>query len=428
MTPDHMCLSHRKELCARIMVVQALGRIRLNEDSNEKREALDCFGRSFDELLVTRIRKSAETEHLDDFLKRLFDESRLSGPSLILEDFPELRSNFFQIIDDLRKDLICEGCAKFAQTGKICEGYKDEATVTGAGYCIKQLKSAFQLTVRVAEEYYKKYLSQRPNLPSVDFSTEFKMEKPHGLEVDYRVGGKIAFEGDESSMITLQLCVRKFDWKSYLVVPYVLFHEVVAHAFADTVKLPGGRFGPREHPKDNHAFAEGWMDYVAYLVTNEFLGRRGCAASLCDTNEYNDVVVVDHLEHLKEAGFFHGSRYDTNAALRGEPKGNAHNRFKGKKSAERVLGLLELLPESKDNARMHFLRFSFRLNVEKRDVNVKENFISALYAGLEENGFPPHPTLRVPMKTAVTQAFRKYLVDDDLEEMVRAIMFQNSAG
>jgi hypothetical protein len=422
MVASHLLLSHRKELCARILLVQGIEAVQDLAPEATVRDAVRRFHTSFEDLLVERLRVSHDAVRLDTFVNELFEEASKGGPVSILRDHPQINDKFFETVDLLRSDrfdIVCDNCASKANSA-VCGGYNDDNTVTLCGHCIRPLKSFFEVVISVAEIYHKEHLQNSVfSLPRVFFSTAYSNEKPHGLAVDYRIGGDVKFHGVRLSEITLTIAVRDFDWKSYLATPYVLFHEAIAHVYADSLQVPGVSVGPRELPSDDASFAEGWMDYVAFLVMQEFFEGRGCAVR-CPLGECATFV----LEHLNEGNLFHGARHDCNGSLNGKAQEKAHKRARGKICAQKVLALLKRLPESQADSYSHFFRLSFRLNVENREAAVKNRLVSVLNTELPPADLLSHPDR---VNTPVMVALRSYLVHDDLERFIEEILSEFSS-
>jgi hypothetical protein len=121
------------------------------------------------------------------------------------------------------------------------------------------LAELFSAVQTVVEKLHHRTGIVLTDAPAVTQTLEYSSIKPHSLRCPYQVGGVTPFSmtgAKASSNVILSIAARHFDWASLLAVPYVLFHEFVAHAFQ-------GPWNGIRSASINSRFGEGWMDFVA---------------------------------------------------------------------------------------------------------------------------------------------------------------------
>jgi hypothetical protein len=118
----------------------------------------------------------------------------------------------------------------------------------------------------------------------------------HLLRSDVQVGGvTVPFRGGLE--VQISLTGDSFGFAELCALPYVVFHEIVAHAFANTQAISyGGQF------------QDGWMDVVASRMHQQFVSRYQAAPTELSCLRYPNRVAEYGL-HLHGARYFPASRY-----------------------------------------------------------------------------------------------------------------------
>ena len=82
--------------------------------------------------------------------------------------------------------------------------------------------------------------------------------------------------------VGLEVRERSFGWRQYSLLPYLLLHEILCHAFQSLDNPP---IRPDADPSD--AWSEGWMDTLAYKLALEWLNKHDKTAFI-RPGEYRD--------------------------------------------------------------------------------------------------------------------------------------------
>ena len=187
------------------------------------------------------------------------------------------------------------------------------------------------------------------------FPRSMSMDAPDFVPVATAVAAETRFPAGQSE-IRLKIDVPRFDFESYCVTPYMLFHEMCCHAFQSLRGSP--RFAREDDP-----FAEGWMDWVTYRIFCEVAGGNG----LSDMNVAECEVMREHPHSVAErTTVFRTHRYDLDNAAYGNKwvlKRCIANFFMGQKAAMAFLDLLQRT-FTQIEAESLFLRASFDWNLQ----------------------------------------------------------------
>jgi hypothetical protein len=200
-------------------------------------------------------------------------------------------------------------------------------------------------------------------------------QPPHPFPVPLFVAGDTESRAART-IVKLIITPQKLDRDSVSAVPYVLFHELVAHAL--------GARGTGDSPSKSPAFAEGWMDVMA-IQTH-------------DTAVTAAAPLENGLEHLPcrdralaAASQFHGARY-----LSGADDGRAYShRIRGRGAANRLVAMLQHPSMQIDDPRMAFWRISTALRQSTMPSWKLDEFCTAIYCKLDERGNDPRREIPV---------------------------------
>ncbi len=170
------------------------------------------------------------------------------------------------------------------------------------------------------------------------------------------------------SRVELQLSVKEFDLLSFNSLPYAIFHECVSHVFQ------GPWNNMRKLPDASSLYAEGWMDYVTFL-----LYRRVLEGGFIDIDlpqaEFPDLSRPSYLE---AASALHYARREE--SLR--DKAWAY-RDMGAQAAEWLLGRIARLPGCHTESGDAFLQLSLTINASALSQDEREDFAHLMHHALK---------------------------------------------
>jgi len=381
-------------------------------DNSERQRPDTGNGLSLSDFLASIVRRlRATAESLNDTLVG----------SLHLDQYERL----YQAIRERASQVDCSMCMNRRREGRLCKGIDriDDEIVSTGGLCIEPFKAMFNAALGTARLYYTTFGTSLPatGLPDVVFHTGFDVGKPHGFpNSDYPVYvGGITNVRDEAgsfwSDVKLTLGIMRFDWTSYLVTPYVLFHECFSHAFSGAYPSPEGR----SNPETDDAFAEGWMDWVAFEVFLDLLRpapqHRVPAATVQFRNQF-----VFRDEHMNAATLLHADTVNWR-----KHRGDSIHRARGQRAAVKTLRLLEhfcSLESTPDYDPWEaFLKLSFDLNLFFRDRALATKFVAQcdtrIPAPDREGEWMTNPRYREPLPGI----FVRYINTLDVRMLVKEV-------
>jgi hypothetical protein len=390
----HIPLSQRKALCGRLSYYDAFERHELELSVDSAAAEVEIFCQQLFAQLDLESRKDAQQRekegdspatrqpltHLDVSLRSVLDRFKQILPVVLLEPQSVVTQRLLPTIENKVAGVSCQGCTPFE---RVCEGISDagdDEIVSAAGLCVRQLRQMFDLALEVALSYYATHgsLFPRENAPEVVFSTlQFESEVDSHNAAANRYGGglTIYFPTVARAQVQLHLNIQKFDLETYKSVPYLLFHECIAHAFHGIYPDPRKRVKTEPYER----YVEGWMDWVAYKILEEVVkgtGREGQRWK--DRITLRDVFAVSTTLH----------RARSNPANRGD--GTRQVRL-GARAAELTYEFFQELLEERaledfDDPWGSFLQLSFDLNALGGIDVKKRNAFVGMMRHLE---FPP---------------------------------------
>lgn len=293
--------------------------------------------------------------HLDVSLQSALDRFKRILPDVLLNPQSIVPQRLLPVIENTLAGISCKNCTPF---GRICEGIneaEDDEIVSAAGLCIRQLRQMFELAHEVALTYYKTYGSLFPKKPpEVVFSTlpfESEVGSHNASASRYGSGLTIYFPTVGRAQVELHLNIEKFDLDTYKSVPYLMFHECIAHAFHGIHPDPR----KRETTKPYERYTEGWMDWVAYKILEKVV--KGTAIG---GQQWQDRITLPDVFTVATA--LHRAR--SNPANHND--GVSQIRL-GVRAAELTYDFFEALSDERkleemDNPWGRFLQLSFDLN------------------------------------------------------------------
>jgi hypothetical protein len=371
----HLPLKERKKFQAIVLFLEAWHSLEIDTDARQSEATLL---ESVREIVNQEAINSPPSERLDHFLVRTYARlEKLIG--VVLQGhggdlFGRLKSALDKRLSHVSCDL-CSGKAGLLETAICRDHTADDHTVSLGGLCIAPVIRDFTVATNVAHLYHQKHSPSYRKRPQIVLSTTLEAVKPHTLNANVLVGGMTVYSGDGSATVNLQVCVDQYNWNSYLATLYVLFHETIAHGFADL--LPDA--GTRRRPVDlGDEFSEGWMDFVAHRLFATFCDSEGLGSEMA-----RDVGFL--MDRAASGRQMHDSRHDIFDS--GGPSGNLNfRRNKGRRAAMKLLDLLiKSFPDGEDT----FFRISFELNLRRLDFAQRQIFVGTINSALPEPGHLP---------------------------------------
>ena len=169
------------------------------------------------------------------------------------------------------------------------------------------------------------------------------------------------------SQVKLQLSVREFDLLSFNSLPYAIFHECVSHVFQ------GPWNNARELPDASSLYAEGWMDFVTFL-----LYRRALEGGLIEINlPQEEFPELSRPSYSEAASALHYAR----RAESSRDRAWAY-RAMGAQAAEWLLGRMTRLPDCAAGSDHAFLQLSLSINASALRQDEREDFSHLMHHAL----------------------------------------------
>jgi hypothetical protein len=258
---QHLDLEQLAPFAARYLISREVLRSRTR--SERDREVLANIRQAAD--LVPE--ESGLQEHFDflgEYIKT--QQARFAGD--ISKDFSDALD---QVVGALPTHH-CECCS--ARDKRCAKGVSTFINVDGGGRCVAPLKRLFrQLQWWVQCLVQELPTSGRNAKATVQFSTiNWNFYDERRIVQKFSVGGYAASYrlGDgHATKVSLAVRDKSFQWEQFCMLPYVLLHEVLCHAFQS---LDNPEVRENAHAAD--AWSEGWMDRLAFALALEWIERR----------------------------------------------------------------------------------------------------------------------------------------------------------
>lgn len=252
----HLLLVWRKVLNGRVAILSATSRRRADvsiKKISKKYKVLE------DALLL----RAEELEHSPDKdiltaalaqITNGLDVTAITGISDPLFD---------ETVNEISKTLGAIVCKKCTVKSACSE---DDRIVDCYGECIGFFRHCMELARKEAFAWYQRYLpGSLASPPEIEFSTELYVDPPDSISVAKHISGRTCFPDNHKMRSGIELClhVSKFDLESYRAAAYILFHEMICHAFQG---IRTAKSNKQRRTRETNSFAEGWMDRVTYLI------------------------------------------------------------------------------------------------------------------------------------------------------------------
>ncbi|MGB9181584.1 MAG: hypothetical protein WCB68_20310 [Pyrinomonadaceae bacterium] len=401
----HIGSLKRKELCGRLFYYDTVQPYKEIFTEDGAGPALDALRQALFVFIADEMNNPTNGNSSVSFLSNLISRfSRSAEPGL--EKHPKLLETVTTAVQERGKEISCANCSSAIL---VANG---EEIVGDKGCCMSSLRQMFEIAYEVAKIYYSKFTTHPLNsLPEVVFSTKHSrdMSDLHDLPIRYAITGSTEYcsLGEQYwSAVNLKMCIEDFDFDSYMAVPYILFHECIAHAFHGIVPSPHAR-KPSE-PEDG--FAEGWMDYVAFKIMEEVMYGKGPAKHLNSKVKFTDA-------HHHRSYNLYFSRVDLDIQHPYKPSKYAIHRKSGHNAASKVHRVLERLPESYKYTWDLFLQMSFDLNMLQSFEPIQRQQFVALLNNLAKPG-----GLDTPRHCEIVPIIRKYIKTQDIDTFIKEVL------
>ena len=247
----------------------------------------------------------------------------------------------------------CFGCA--AKASKCTHEDKTYAAVKAGGKCIEPLIHLFNALCTWVNELWRDLPRSvdNPKVAVVFATTLQTFDYSDPIIKQFCVSGYARSRRDNNgehtdrgayyTKVGLEILDKSFGWRQYSILPYLLLHEILCHAF-QSLDNPPSR--PNAEPSD--AWSEGWMDALAYELAKEWLKKHD-KLPFMTRDEYRDAKKA-----IRE---LHDARYPKALTA-----GGISHPGDGRKAFHDVLDSYPVEFERLERTRHPLTRFSLRLN------------------------------------------------------------------
>ena len=417
---SHAKLKHRKAICAKTIFFKWLSgyEIELARINPKGCSAItDWWVPRCDNELI-KVRDNVTLSH---FLKELINDFEAQYNYYFQR---ENAIKYFNILKSKVHAIDCNKCSP-----RICDGSIGDNDICSEGQCFDSFIKIFYWTKKITLEKYEKYslIFPKKNVPDLIFCTNSSIKKPHEIDISVFIASKLEFVDHPPngiSRIVLVFNTGSLSRDCLYYIPYMLFHECVAHAYKSTVGPKGYKRGkdfPLEHEPYN-PFDEGWMDYVAYRIILKILDEIWREKRDCP-----DEIDISLIEKYKNATqFILSARESQQNYVADQESADYWNRYLGYGAARRFERFLKKFPGTKALSWNYFLQTSFDFNLlalnNKQKEKIPEIIYDLLSAQSTEEDLSPEQIERL---RRFTDAFRKYFEGapiyvffDELEKIV----------
>jgi hypothetical protein len=340
---EHLELDHLTSFAARYLLARS---VRARPSSKQDKRVIEIIEAEANGL-------SAKPVALQDNFERFHQAIERQREEFKSDITDGLARSLAQLLKNLRK----HSCKKCVPQEKWCRHNKQtDDIVHERGVCIAPLKGLFDDLCRwVADLWHE--LPQSAGMPDrpVVFATSvrsFVRDRP--ILKKFKVSGyaqalldedgKYTADGGHYTQVGLEIRDDyAFGWQQYSLLPYLLLHEILCHAFQSLDKPEVRRNAPA-----SDAWSEGWMDALAFQLSLEWLKDHDKTAFI-GSDEYRDAT--DKIDEL------HKARYVEELSVEG-----ISHPGDGRKAFYDVLDSYPLRYARLPQTRHPVTRFSLRLN------------------------------------------------------------------
>ncbi len=291
-----------------------------------------------------------------EFLSRVVEDRDLA----VLKKDPIYRRCAINFSKHL-KTINCHNCARRFNSScwirhpdfiELSDAYQ-----TIHGPCAKWLFALITYVNRCVAEYYNDILTACKITPKpIHYIARFLGDPPNVLDKSVYIDADTSppRHDPEKIVVTLRICPN-FDRRSYLTLPYILFHEAFCHAY----EMIGLDTKQDASPMSSCSFGEGWMDLIALRCLEAELGYSQILPGL---------IRRQFLEIQSHAHEFLQKRYALHAP--GDPKLRREGRRLCRKLEEVIQKFENIFEPSEPppfrglpHSRCYLMKISFLVNV-----------------------------------------------------------------
>jgi hypothetical protein len=181
-------------------------------------------------------------------------------------------NEYLTVIRQRTQEIDCGLCARSPRTP--CSPTMDRDVVdlnVRDGACIGRLRAQFDQTVEVARWFFGAFGEASSYVLNRDLrlsTSHTGSPRPHGFECSHVSVTASHVREPKVSRVKLIFHLEQFAESTYHVIPYVFLHELICHVW------DGAETGIIPEPSDADPFAEGWMDFIAICLHDEWLDSR----------------------------------------------------------------------------------------------------------------------------------------------------------
>jgi hypothetical protein len=270
---------------------------------------------------------------------------------------------FDHVLEDVSAGLtaiVCERCVA------VPACHADSQIVAQHGQCLGFFRTCVELACFEATAWYEKFLPGcLPTTPRIEFSTLLAANPPDSIAVAKHVSGKTFFDDTTELVSEIQLLIHVsgFDLESYHAAAYIIFHEMICHAFQGIRRASRNR---DRRTREIDSFGEGWMDWVTFRVFADVVA--GCGWSdIQPTLDRESREIVNRFRDARQGRF----------GISGQERTRAFFQI-GEEAAQEYHAFLNSQPGwSAQDAEEVFFRISFDWNVEG-DCRKRREFVNSV--------------------------------------------------
>ncbi len=422
MPPSHLPLHHLKKLSGMLVFIESVQpNYPHSESSFDKQQvdnarltrgSIEAVGNSVRARILLHADSGGSNGRLDHFIAEVVDHAESQIRSDIGTSSPAVADAISSALRKRAKRISCKKCSP----QKICSGIsEDYIAIERKGLCIKSLKNIFEFSRETAVKYYQRYSSlfDPAMVPTTTFSTcrATEGEKPHRLPIDVYVNGANRFDAIDRSRtsVLLEICLELFDAASYLTIPYIMFHECLAHAFHAITPRPERKIVVEPH----YSFEEGYMAYVAWVIMQEVLDGESRIMSLDKRIPFpSDSVFHGNNFHQARINWQHRNASNAASSL-----------YRGEEAAKRLYLNICNLCSTDQKAKEIWLKLSLDLNMlSDFDQVRKTQMLVTIFDKLPRHGVHHAGEEELKKSGPCHSILRKYIksenVRDFLDEML----------
>ncbi len=315
---EHLALAWRKVLNARIGVLKATAR---RWADARVRNIASEFGQLESHLLLRAAQlqnTSPDNEILPVALARISTALNVQSVTGIQDSLLD------QVLLDVSAELegvVCLHCG----ASPACVA--DPRIVELHGSCIRSFREGMELAQAEARAWYEKFLPGcLQTAPLIEFSTLLVCNPPDSIPVAKYVSGKTSFADTTELRSEVQLLVHvaDVDLESYHAAAYILFHELICHAYQG---IRGATRNRDRRTRETDSFAEGWMDWIAFRIFTDVTSGDGWS-DVQPTLDREAREIVNRFRDARQGRLGNSSRERTRAFFQiGEEAAQQYHAF-----------------------------------------------------------------------------------------------------